>query len=90
MNYSHLVYFFPFKFMNPQNGFVKCISETVLLIIKECGGIRMNHICKGVIFYLSSFASHCESPLKLVIQHSHYILICGPLRDNTERSTFFK
>lgn len=50
----------------------------------------MYHICKGVIFYLSSFASHCESPWKLVIQYSHYILFCGPLREYIERATFFK
>lgn len=49
----------------------------------------MHHICKGVIFYLSSFASHCESPRKLVIQYSHYILICGPLRENI-KSDFFQ
>lgn len=31
--------FFSFKFMNPQNGFVKCITETMFLIIKVgCGG----------------------------------------------------
>lgn len=40
MNYSHLVYFFSFKFMNPQNGFVKCITETMFLIIK--GGVDQN------------------------------------------------
>lgn len=32
--------FFSFKFMNPQNGFVKCISETMFLIIKGGGGGR--------------------------------------------------
>lgn len=76
--------------MNPQNGFVKCISETMFLIIKGGGWIRMHHICKGVIFYLSFFASHCESPWKLVIQYSHYILTCGPSRKNTDRVTLFK
>lgn len=50
----------------------------------------MHHICKGVIFYLSSFASHCESLWKLVIQNLHYILTCGPLRKKTDAVPLFK
>jgi len=50
----------------------------------------MHHTCKGVIFYLFSFASHCESPQKSVIQYSQYILTCSPLREKADRVTLFK
>lgn len=45
-------------------------------------------MCKGVIFYLSSFASHCESPWKLVIQYLHYVFNLRPI-EREYRYTYF-
>lgn len=50
----------------------------------------MHHICKGVIFYWSSFANHCESPWKLVIQYLHHILTCGPLGEYRDAVPLYK